>query len=33
MQTGRLDSEYYQAKYDELIEHIKKPNFENLIIS
>lgn len=30
MQTGRLDSEYYQAKYDELIDHIKKANFDKL---
>lgn len=30
MQTGRLDSEYYQTKYDELIEHIKKANFDKL---
>ncbi len=28
--SGRLDSEYYQAKYDELIEHIKKTNFDKL---
>ncbi len=28
--SGRIDSEYYQAKYDELIEHIKKANFDKL---
>ncbi len=28
--SGRIDSEYYQAKYDELIEHIKKTNFDKL---
>lgn len=28
--SGRIDSEYYQPKYDELIEHIKKANFDKL---
>lgn len=28
--TGRLDSEYYQPKYDELVEHIKKTKFDVL---
>ncbi|MBN2825816.1 MAG: DNA methylase, partial [Campylobacterales bacterium] len=28
--SGRLDSEYYQAKYDELIAHIKKTKFDTL---
>lgn len=30
LSTGRLDSEYYQPKYDELIEHIKKTKFDKL---
>jgi restriction endonuclease S subunit len=28
--SGRLDSEYYQPKYDELIEHVKKTKFDKL---
>ena len=28
--TGRLDSEYYQPKYDEVLEKIKKSNFDKL---
>lgn len=28
--SGRLDSEYYQPKYDELITHIKKTKFDKL---
>ena len=28
--TGRLDSEYYQPKYDKLITHIKKTKFDKL---
>ncbi|MFX4277373.1 restriction endonuclease subunit S [Aliarcobacter butzleri] len=28
--SGRIDSEYYQPKYDELIEHIKKTKFDKL---
>lgn len=30
MNTGRLDSEYYQPKYDELITYIKKTKFDKL---
>lgn len=30
LNTGRLDSEYYQPKYDELIAHIKKTKFDKL---
>ncbi len=28
--SGRLDSEYYQPKYDELVAHIKKTKFDKL---
>lgn len=28
--SGRLDSEYYQPKYDELVEHVKTANFDKL---
>ncbi|MFA5454958.1 MAG: restriction endonuclease subunit S [Sulfurimonas sp.] len=28
--SGRLDSEYYQPKYDELVTHIKKTKFDKL---
>jgi restriction endonuclease S subunit len=28
--SGRLDSEYYQPKYDEIVAHIKKTNFDKL---
>ncbi|WP_273063300.1 restriction endonuclease subunit S, partial [Wolinella succinogenes] len=28
--SGRLDSEYYQPKYDELLKHIKKTKFDRL---
>lgn len=28
--TGRFDSEYYQPKYDEIMKHIKKTNFDKL---
>ena len=28
--SGRLDSEYYQPKYDEIIERIKKANYDTL---
>lgn len=30
LSTGRLDSEYYQPKYDELIIHIQKTKFDKL---
>ena len=30
LSTGRLDSEYYQPKYDELITHIQKTKFDKL---
>ncbi|RXJ96526.1 DNA methylase [Malaciobacter molluscorum] len=29
-ESGRLDSEYYQPKYDEIIEHIKNVEFDSL---
>jgi len=28
--SGRLDSEYYQAKYDEIINHIRKASYDRL---
>lgn len=30
LNTGRLDAEYYQAKYENIIEHIKHKNFRKL---